>query len=134
MISTSVVVPVVYAILLKVVYTDLGAEQLTLSNGERAVSAFAAAVGIVTMLNTLLESGERCPGPTRAAVISVHCMSVFTNTLFAVYPVPVVVDPHTGCMVFLLRWAEWIPCSFLMQFLVECISSCRVENYRRKRS
>lgn len=49
--------------------------------------------------------------------LAVQCIAMTANLLMSVVPTPIVLDPHTGLRVHLVRWCEWTALAFLMTFL-----------------
>jgi len=49
----------------------------------------------------------------------VQMVAFTTDLMLATLPVPVFIDPVTKQRIFLLRWCEWAPLSFVMTFLCE---------------
>jgi hypothetical protein len=50
-----------------------------------------------------------------------HCINTIaavTSWIFALAPVPMLLDPMTGCLVHMLRWCEWTVLAFVMTFIV----------------
>uniref|UniRef100_A0A7S4IJL4 Uncharacterized protein n=1 Tax=Odontella aurita TaxID=265563 RepID=A0A7S4IJL4_9STRA len=66
--------------------------------------------------------GSRISG---AALVGffVQAVSSITNGTMALFPTPMLVDPVTGMDVYLLRWCEWAPLSFLMAYLTACMDA-----------
>lgn len=68
--------------------------------------------------------GSRISG---AALVGffVQAVSSITNGTMAMFPTPMLVDPVTGMDVYLLRWCEWAPLSFLMAYLTASMDADR---------
>lgn len=51
--------------------------------------------------------------------LTVQLIALFTDTLLAFFPTPLVIDPVLGTRVHVLRWCEWCPCAAYMTFMME---------------
>jgi hypothetical protein len=54
---------------------------------------------------------------------AVQCIALISNILLSFFPTPILIDEISGLRVHLLRWAEWIPLTFLMTFLLDNIDA-----------
>lgn len=113
-----------YSFLVWLCYYIVGNECAEKLQAEQMAATIACVCLTVSLLLQLLpiflhkKDHPTFSGVVFAAVI-IQLVALITNGIIAFGNAPGVIDQVTGARVSLLRWAEWIPLSFAMAFLVE---------------
>jgi hypothetical protein len=93
---------------------------------EREAAGIAACVLLASLLprafRMLTKPRTRGTGVT-ALMLSVHVVSLLSNWLMYLGPMPIVVDHVTHTRNHMARWAEWTVLSFAMIFAVEAVDA-----------
>ncbi|KAJ1448541.1 hypothetical protein M885DRAFT_623342 [Pelagophyceae sp. CCMP2097] len=120
-----------FALLVAFSYIAFGDRLTYLQPEERATAALAATALTTSLVlriimhvsQSLVPDADTTRSRSTSGVLCLsHCanaVAAVTSWIFALAPVPTLIDPFTGCRVHMLRWCEWTVLAFVMTFMID---------------